>query len=190
MMFGFGKVKINYGELLVEYSAGAWTIEKQLAKAWECDGSLPEFNKNLDKIQAACNQLSRGLVRFLLPEEVKSDFETYAMIHEAKSYLEEEANTDKTYKNFLEWRDEIITKMSVDSIGSPEKTFLKGVLLVLDVDEDKLEIYIEKLHLNFPVELIQGFIAQKQSFLQNKKVVENSEDEELWSWHLNNYKES
>ena len=181
-MFGFGKEKINYLSLVSRYEASCVTFKRKIETAIVRIDEYENFNDAEEDIEIAIQYLARQTMRMALPESEKEEFMIMAKAHDLKIYMNRENRRFNEVKDYLRHYFSLEDPIAEQAQGKPNRSTLAGVLMLLKVDQEKIQVYLDEIEHHFPIEVIQGAFEAHQSFLKNKKIVGDNEDKELIDW--------
>ena len=181
-MFGFGKEKINYLSLVSRYEASCVTLRRKIETAIVRIDEYENFNDAEEDIEIAIQYLARGIMSMALPESEKEEFKIMAKAHDLKIYMNRENRRFDEVKDYLRHYFSLEDPIAEQAQGKPNRSTLAGVLMLLKVDQEKIQVYLDEIEHHFPIEVIQGAFEAHQSFLKNKKIVGDNEDKELIDW--------
>jgi|TARA_B110000483_G_scaffold225944_1_gene286091 hypothetical protein len=183
-MFGFGKEKVGYSFLASIYKAACYSWEKELHTAWSSVEGLPGLDNIAysEEVRMAIEALALGTLEFALPQKYKEEFNSLAKMISYREYSERESKLCLGLESFYAKSEKVDIVMSDAAQGSPDLSFLAGILILVGVPSNKLDGYIRQLNIHFNVDIFQGAIIAYQGLVENKKFVLDDIDNELISW--------
>ena len=181
-MFGFGKEKVGYSVLLSNYKASCHSITKELLKIWDIIEELPNIESNPDINDFAIKPLAMGLITHCLNDKDKDTFRQLSKICDYKNLVEKEGNSNISMDDYAEKAMVISDLMADMAQGSPDTSFLAGILKVVGIPDDEIHAYVEKLNVSFNMDIILGAVTFHQGYVKNKKFFVDEYDNELFDW--------
>ena len=183
-MFGLGKEKVGFSLLASAYRAACHSWEKELKTAWSSVEELPDIDNSpySEEIRMATENLALSTLEFTLQQKYKEEFHTMDRMISYKEYSERESKLCPDLESFYAKSEKVDIVMSDAAQGSPDLSFLAGILTLVGIPDNELDDYIQQLNIHFNLDIFQGVISAHQGLVENKKFALDDLDNELIDW--------
>ena len=161
-MFGLGKEQVGFSFLASAYKAACHSWEKELKTAWNSVEELPDIDNPTysEEVRMATENLALSTLEFTLQQKYKEEFHTMARMISYKEYSERESKLCPDLESFYAKSEKVDIVMDNAAQGSPDLSFLAGILTLVGIPDNKLDDYIQQLNIHFNLDILVRSIEE------------------------------